>query len=59
MSPEGPAGSKRQLWSVFARFGHGPKATLHGAQLSGIAADFDAPGVGTPPPLPPTATRTS
>jgi extracellular elastinolytic metalloproteinase len=53
MGPEESVEFRQQLWSVFARFGLGPKATSHGAQLSGITADFDVPEVGNPPPAPP------
>ena len=52
MGPGESTEFRRQLWSVFARFGLGPKAASHGAQLSGIVADFDVPEVGTAPPAP-------
>jgi extracellular elastinolytic metalloproteinase len=32
------------VWNVFARFGMGPLAKSNGAYLSGIVADFHAPG---------------
>jgi extracellular elastinolytic metalloproteinase len=52
MAPEESAEFRGQLWSVFALFGLGPKASSHGAQLSGIGADFDVPEAGGPPPVP-------
>ena len=35
--------ARRDLWTVFARFGMGPNARSHGASLSGIVADFQVP----------------
>jgi extracellular elastinolytic metalloproteinase len=36
-------GARAELWRTFAKFGMGPAATSNGAQLSGIAADFEVP----------------
>jgi len=34
---------KEGIWKVFSKYGMGPKAQSHGAQFSGIVADFNPP----------------
>jgi len=41
------------IWTAFAKFGMGPAARSDGAGLSGIVADFKAPGGQVPVPQPP------
>ena len=36
--------ARADLWASFAKFGMGPAARSNGAQLTGIAADFEVPG---------------